>query len=231
MNKILLVDDDQALSELLSEYLQAENFQCEAVYTGPDGLTMASEKQYDLIILDIMLPGMNGIDVLKNLRKTNIETPILMLTAKGDDLDRILGLELGADDYVPKPCNPRELLARIKAILRRSQTISQTMTSSNDDQKNSAIEIHSSRMEASFQGAILKLTGAEFKTLETLQQQIGKIVSKEDLCQIALGRKLTLYDRSVDVHVSNLRKKLVEAGANPDIIVNQRGTGYLLKPE
>lgn len=227
MNKILLVDDDQALSELLNEYLQTESFECETAFTGPDGLALAIQNSYDLIILDIMLPGMNGIEVLKSLRKSNVETPILMLTAKGDDVDRILGLELGADDYVPKPCNPRELLARIKAILRRSQTVK----ADHDNIPMSAIEISPSRMEASFQGVALKLTGAEFKTLETLQHKVGSIVSKEHLCQMALGRKLTMYDRSVDVHVSNLRKKLVEAGANTDIIINQRGTGYLLKPE
>jgi two-component system response regulator CpxR len=227
MNKILLVDDDQALSELLNEYLQAESFECETAFTGPDGLALAIQNPYDLIILDIMLPGMTGIEVLKSLRKSSIETPILMLTAKGDDVDRILGLELGADDYVPKPCNPRELLARIKAILRRSQIVKVD----HDNTSQAAIEIFPSRMEASFQGVVLKLTGAEFKTLEALQQQIGSIVSKEQLCQMALGRKLTMYDRSVDVHVSNLRKKLVEAGANTDIIINQRGTGYLLKPE
>lgn len=227
MNKILLVDDDQALSELLKEYLEAESFRCDAVFTGPDGLKQASDQAYDLIILDIMLPSMTGTEVLKELRKTDVETPVLMLTAKGDDVDRILGLELGADDYVPKPCNPRELLARIKAILRRSQSHHEK----SDDNHHSPIKIESARMEARFQDNLLKLTGAEFKTLETLQQQVGNIVSKESLCESALGRKLTMYDRSVDVHVSNLRKKLVEAGAEPDIIINQRGTGYLLKPE
>lgn len=227
MNKILLVDDDQALSELLKEYLEAESFRCDAVFTGPDGLKQASDQAYDLIILDIMLPGMTGTEVLKELRKTDAETPVLMLTAKGDDVDRILGLELGADDYVPKPCNPRELLARIKAILRRSQSHHEK----SDDNNHSSIKIESARMEARFQDNLLKLTGAEFKTLEALQQQVGNIVSKESLCESALGRKLTMYDRSVDVHVSNLRKKLVEAGAEPDIIINQRGTGYLLKPE
>ena len=128
---------------------------------------------------------------------------------------------------MPKPCNPRELLARIKAILRRSQNHHEKP----DSNTHSLIKIESARMEARFQDNLLKLTGAEFKTLEALQQQVGNIVSKESLCETALGRKLTMYDRSVDVHVSNLRKKLVEAGAEPDIIINQRGTGYLLKPE
>ena len=223
MNTILLVDDDQALSELLCEYLSAEGFAVEAAFNGSDGLAMAHNKHYDLIILDVMLPNMNGIEVLKKMRQGNINTPTLMLTAKGDDVDRILGLELGADDYVPKPCNPRELLARVNAILRRSQAATQN--------SHDLFLIDSRRLEANYQSNALKLTGAEFKTLEALHQRQGMIVTKETLCEEALGRKLTRYDRSIDVHVSNLRKKLIEAGASPDIIINQRGNGYLLKPE
>ena len=221
MNRILLIDDDEALSELLCEYLQSEGFSCTPAYTGPDGLEKA-QGDFDLIILDIMLPGMTGIDVLKALRQKGQQTPILMLTAKGDDLDRILGLELGADDYVPKPCHPRELLARVKAILRRAKPSAPTQ---------SELEINSGRMEAKFRGQSLRLTGAEFKTLEALYMATGEIVSKGQLCELALGRKLTRYDRSVDVHVSNLRKKLIEMGADADIIVNQRGTGYMLKSD
>ncbi len=195
----------------------------EAAFTGSDGLDMASNHAYELIILDVMLPNMNGIEVLKKMRQNQIQTPVLMLTAKGDDVDRILGLELGADDYVPKPCNPRELLARINAILRRSQN--------KDIASSGSLSIDSRRLEASFKGNSLKLTGAEFKTLESLHQRQGMIVTKETLCEEALGRRLTRYDRSIDVHVSNLRKKLIEAGASTDIIINQRGMGYLLKPE
>ncbi|MFT5593077.1 MAG: DNA-binding response OmpR family regulator [Oceanicoccus sp.] len=223
MNTILLIDDDQALSELLCEYLAAEGFAVEAAFNGTDGLAMASIKHYQLIILDVMLPNMNGIEVLKKMRQASINTPILMLTAKGDDVDRILGLELGADDYVPKPCNPRELLARINAILRRSQSVERST-------KDNFV-IDSRRLEASYLSTSLKLTGAEFKTLESLHQRLGMIVTKEILCEEALGRRLTRYDRSIDVHVSNLRKKLIEAGASADIIINQRGNGYLLKPE
>lgn len=222
MNTILLVDDDQDLSQLLSEYLEVEGYTCHAANDGVTGLRLATEQHFDLIILDIMLPQMTGIEVLKQLRQVNQSTPVLMLTAKGDDVDRILGLELGADDYLPKPCNPRELLARIKAILRRSQSTTPS---------SGALLIQPSRMEASYNNAILKLTGAEFKTLECLHQHTGQIVTKEILCEQALGRKLTQYDRSVDVHVSNLRKKLVSAGADASIIVNQRGTGYLLKSD
>lgn len=222
---ILLIDDDHDLSELLCEYLTAENFQIEAAYTGIQGLEMAKNGQYKLIILDVMLPNMNGIEVLKKMRQSNIMTPVLMLTAKGDDVDRILGLELGADDYVPKPCNPRELLARINAILRRSLNAQVASPQSGD------FSVDTRRLEAKYKGQTLKLTGAEFKTLESLHNRFGEIVTKETLCEEALGRALTRYDRSIDVHVSNLRKKLIEAGAQSDIIINQRGAGYLLKPE
>ncbi len=222
MNSILLIDDDQSLSQLLREYLEDEGFTVRPVYNGQDGLKAAEQQNEDLIILDIMLPGMTGIEVLKHLRHSDIQTPVLMLTAKGDDVDRILGLELGADDYLPKPCNPRELLARIRAILRRQ---------SSPKTHIGKLEIFSSRFEASYDNSSIKLTGAEFKLLEALSQHLGEIVSKEHLCETALGRTLTRYDRSVDVHISNLRKKLVDVGAPTDIIVNQRGTGYLLKPE
>lgn len=226
MSKLLLIDDDQALSQLLSEYLVDEGFEVTPAYTGQDGLNAATNGEFDIITLDIMLPGMSGIEVLKQLRQKDSCTPVLMLTAKGDDVDRILGLELGADDYLPKPCNPRELLARLKAILRRSQS-----DQGSEQPEAEALTINGTRMEASFNDQALKLTGAEFKLLEHLSQHIGQIVSKEDLCQAGLGRPLAKYDRSVDVHVSNLRKKLVAAGADNDIIVNQRGSGYLLKAD
>lgn len=225
MSKLLLIDDDQALSQLLSEYLVDEGFDVTPAYTGQDGLNATITNDFDIITLDIMLPGMSGLEVLKQIRQQNCTTPVLMLTAKGDDVDRILGLELGADDYLPKPCNPRELLARLKAILRRSQLENTEPPAAN------ALSISHTRMEASFNQQPLKLTGAEFKLLEHLSLHIGQIVSKEDLCQAGLGRPLTKYDRSVDVHVSNVRKKLVAAGADADVIINQRGSGYLLKAD
>ena len=224
MTKLLLIDDDQALSQLLTEYLCEEGFDVTPAYSGTEGLTAASSDQFDIITLDIMLPGLSGIDVLKKLRQQQSTTPVLMLTAKGDDVDRILGLELGADDYLPKPCNPRELVARLRAILRRAPGNAEPVS-------NGLLDISSTRMEAYYNKTALKLTGAEFKLLEHLSNHIGHIVSKEDLCQAGLGRPLTKYDRSVDVHVSNLRKKLVAAGADNDIIVNQRGSGYLLKAD
>lgn len=223
MNKILLVDDDQALSELLCEYLNGEGLEVDTAFDGPQGLEKALNNTYDLIILDIMLPHLSGIEVLKSLRQQGVSLPVLMLTAKGDDLDRILGLELGADDYVPKPCNPRELLARIKAILRRSKPQPPSA------QNNGDIHIDASRLEAKFKDSELILTGAEFKVLHCLHENQGTIVSKEALCLAALGRELTRYDRSIDVHVSNLRKKLTHAGAHSDLIANQRGNGYILK--
>lgn len=224
MKNLLLIDDDQVLSELLCEYLKEEGFTTEPAFDGEQGLLMAQQSPFDLIILDIMMPKLNGLEVLKQLRQQGNTTPVLMLTAKGDDLDRILGLELGADDYLAKPCNPRELLARINAILRRANTAVSTP-------QHSQIKLNPARRETLFIDKQVTLTGTEFKVLSSLLQHMGEIVSKEELCEFALGRKLTRYDRSVDVHVSNVRKKLVDAGADPDIIFNQRGTGYLLKAD
>ena len=224
MKQLLLIDDDQVLSELLCEYLREEGFAITPAFDGEQGLAHTQQSAFDLIILDIMMPKLNGLEVLKQLRQQSNLTPVLMLTAKGDDLDRILGLELGADDYLAKPCNPRELLARINAILRRAQGQSTSI-------QHSQLQLNPARRETFFANTQVILTGTEFKVLSSLYQHMGEIVSKEILCEFALGRTLTRYDRSIDVHVSNVRKKLVDAGADPDIIFNQRGTGYLLKAD
>lgn len=225
MTTLLLVDDDQALNQLLAEYLSKEGFDVLSAFNGQQALDML-DRQPDLMVLDIMMPELNGIDLLKNMRQRSIQLPILMLTAKGDDLDRILGLELGADDYLAKPCNPRELLARINAILRRSQYGLETTPA-----LKRPIDMNESRFEASFRGQPITLTGAEFKLLWLLNEHVGEIIKKEFLSEQGLGRKLTQYDRSIDVHLSNIRKKLVALGADEDILINQRGAGYLLKAE
>ncbi|EAT12762.1 response regulator [Bermanella marisrubri] len=225
MSRLLLVDDDQALNSLLTEYLSQEGFEVINAYDGKQALDSLTQEP-DLMVLDVMMPELNGIEVLKQLRQKDIQLPILMLTAKGDDLDRILGLELGADDYLAKPCNPRELLARINAILRRSHV----NTLQNSRQKR-PIDMNQSRLEAYFRGQEITLTGAEFKLLWLLNERVGKITKKDFLSEQGLGRKLTRYDRSIDVHLSNIRKKLVAMGARDDILVNQRGAGYLLKAD
>ncbi|WP_396588755.1 response regulator [Bermanella sp. R86510] len=225
MSTLLLVDDDRELNQLLKEYLSSQGFEVTSAYSGLQAVEYCLHQSFSLIVLDIMMPELNGIEVLKQLRQQSNFIPIVMLTAKDSDVDRIIGLELGADDYVCKPCNPRELLARINAVLRRSTT-----TRQHDSSVSPLVVMNSTRMEASLNQTKLQLTGAEFKILSVLNEHIGELISKASLSEKALGRKLTQYDRSIDVHISNIRKKLINAGANEDVLINQRGVGYLLKP-
>ena len=219
---ILIIDDDTELCALLSDFLSLEGFQTSAVHDGAEAVTHCHEQQYDAIVLDIMLPGLQGLDVLRQLRLfTN--TPILMLTARGEDTDRILGLELGADDYLPKPCNPRELSARLRAILRRGRL--PRTASGVQSISSGATCISPADRSATFDGVDLNLTSAEFSVLQLLVSNAGSVVDKETLSQQALGRALTAYDRSIDVHVSKIRRKLAELGGD-DLIISVRGVGY-----
>lgn len=224
MEKLLLVDDDPELTALLNTYLSNEGFAVEQVHNGEDGLKQALASDYTAIVLDIMLPGMNGIEVLKNLRQQS-NTPVIMLTAKGDDLDRIIGLELGADDYLPKPCNPRELLARIKAVLRR--THSQPEHEAEQDVEAGQLTALRLQYQIHYAGQDLGLTKAEYNILLLLMQRANEVVEKEFLYEHALGRTITAYDRSLDMHVSNIRGKL-SSHTNADLLTNIRGVGYKL---
>ncbi|HVY65740.1 MAG TPA: response regulator transcription factor [Gammaproteobacteria bacterium] len=226
-HRLLIVDDDVRLTEMLVEYLAPEGIELTAVASGVTGLRSAQRENYDLIILDVMLPGLSGFDVLKQLRESGSRTPVLMLTARGDDVDRIIGLDLGADDYLPKPFNPRELLARIKAILRR--------TSEGDADQPAEISVGDLRVnlprrEAWIKEQPLKLTNAEFVILVTLMRSPGDVVSREALTRTALGRQLLPDDRSLDTHISNLRRKL-GSDADADVLIRSiRGSGYVLVP-
>lgn len=220
--KLLLIDDDLELCTLLGEYLRNEGFDVQFSHRGDEGLSALLSGNYDAAVLDIMLPGLSGVEVLKHLRQAS-DIPVIMLTAKGDDLDRILGLELGADDYLPKPCNPRELLARIKAILRRSNN----HTEHAERQQASGLSIESGKHQILYHTEVLTLTNAEYNILSLLINAAGNVVKKETLYDKALGRKFTAYDRSVDMHVSNIRKKLAELTAI-ELISNIRGVGYQL---
>lgn len=225
---ILLVEDDQELNELLTEFLQLEGFNVTSTFDGVAGLEAALTGEHDAIVLDIMLPKMNGLEVLKQLRNSQ-KTPVLMLTARGDEVDRIVGFEMGADDYLPKPCNPREIIARIKAILRRVEMdlADAQPVSKNGIIKLEDIEVNPSTRVATLNDAPLELTSTEFNLLESLLSNAGQVISKEDLTETALGRKLTLYDRSVDMHLSNLRKKLGNFADGEARIKTVRGVGYL----
>lgn len=224
---LLIIDDDKELSELLTDYLGAEGFQIAAAYDGPSGLEKALTGDPTLIILDVMLPGMNGFDVLRRLRAEKL-TPVLMLTARGDDIDRIVGLEIGADDYLPKPFNPRELVARIRAVLRRGEAKSAALSGAEvATLAVGDLELTPSSMTCKVGGEEVTLTSAEFQLLEVLVKSAGKVVSREDLSEKVLGRRLTAYDRSLDVHISNVRKKIGKNAAGGERIKTVRGTGYL----
>lgn len=221
--KILIIDDDRELGEMLTEFLAPDHLDVSSRLSGEDGLQALQDDSWDLVILDIMLPGMSGIEVLKTIRKGN-DIPIIMLTARGDDVDRILGLEFGADDYLTKPFNPRELLARIKAIMRRSRTA---------DQRGNriivgALELDTRSRRVSANETSIRLTGTEFELLRALSASAGTVVSKDQLSREVLGRRHMPYDRSIDTHISNVRGKLAAAGVASPSIQSQRGVGYLL---
>jgi DNA-binding response OmpR family regulator len=224
MVSVLLIDDDAELSKLLEEYLQSEQLELDAAHDGPGGLEKALNNPYAVVILDVMLPGMSGLDVLKQLRQKST-VPVLMLTARGSELDRILGLELGADDYLPKPFNPRELVARLRAILRR--TTAGGVAAAGQPIHIADVELHPESRSVTCAGKSVTLTGAEFDLLYTFLRSPGKIISREDLTQAALARPMSPMDRSIDVHVSNLRRKLGSYEGDQERIKAIRGSGYV----
>jgi two-component system response regulator CpxR len=221
MSKILLIDDDTALCELLTEYLVSEGFSVESAHTGPDGIERALSIDWDAVVLDVMLPGMNGFDVLKQLQMHSIG-PVLMLTARGEDTDTVLGLELGADDYVAKPCSPRVLVARLRNLLRRK---SETPSSATQSQIGD-LSLDTANRQVSVGGQVVELTGAEFNLLVLLLQQAGKLVSKEVLAREGLGRALQAYDRRIETHMAQIRKKLGPMPDGSPRIKTVRGAGY-----
>jgi two-component system response regulator CpxR len=224
MNSILVVDDDLDLCELLAKYLRREGFDFEMVHDGESGVERALAGAHALIVLDVMLPNKNGFEVLSQIRARS-QTPVLMLTARGDDVDRIVGLEMGADDYLPKPFNPRELVARIRAILRRARV--ETDAPAVERLAVGDIELDKATRVARREGEPLSLTGVEFDLLEALMRSAGRIITREELVKAILGRELTPYDRSIDTHVSNLRKKLGHSVDGVERIKTVRGVGYI----
>ena len=229
MDRVLIVDDDVELCELVSEYLSGEGFEVEAVHDGNEGLKRSLTGEHVLVVLDIMLPGMNGLDVLRNLRKHS-RIPVLILTARGDDVDRIVGLEIGADDYLPKPFNPRELMARVRAILRRSH--GDTQSAAGEKVTVGDVELDPASRVVRRAGDPVELTSVEFALLEALMRAAGQVVTREQLAQNVLGRRFMPYDRSIDVHVSKLRRKLGDQSADAERIKTIRGVGYVFtRPE
>ncbi len=227
MYQVLIIDDDVALTQMLAEYLQQNSFAVNVQNSPLSAVADIRERNFDVVLLDVMMPEMDGFETLKRIRAFSV-VPVIMLTAKGEDYDRILGLELGADDYLAKPFNHRELLARIKALTRRLDELS----SFNQVQH---LEFHGIKIEESSQRALVAnhevdLTGTEFYLLVLLMKYAGHLLSKEKLSEEVLGRRLSAFDRSLDMHVSNVRKKLAQHGIE-NVIKTSRGSGYIFMSE
>jgi two-component system response regulator CpxR len=223
VEEVLLIDDDVELCSMLTEYLGKNGFRLKTAHRGDTGLRTALQRQWALILLDVMLPGIDGFEVLRRIRAES-SVNVLLLTARGEDIDRIVGLEIGADDYLPKPFNPRELLARMRAVLRRN-TASGTQPA--------VLRVHDLELDPAARKAVnggkkLDLTDVEFVLLEALMRSPGKVVSREDLSQSVLGRAFDPFDRSLDMHVSRLRRKLSQVGSDHDHVKAIRGVGYQL---
>jgi two-component system response regulator CpxR len=225
VDKILVIDDDVELCTLVTEYLEPEGFQVEAIHDGRHGLERALNGEELLVVLDVMLPGMNGLDVLRQIRNTS-KIPVLLLTARGEDVDRIVGLEIGADDYLPKPFNPRELVARIRAILRRTQGSEKT-DEVPDVVRVGDVELDPATRTVVQNGKEVELTSVEFNLLQVLLREAGRVVTREHLVDTVLGRKFSPFDRSIDMHVSKVRKKLGDSDGGTDHIKTVRGVGYI----
>lgn len=218
MPRVLLIDDDTELCELLVEYLSAEGFEVEAVHTGPDGVEATERGHWDAVVLDVMLPGMNGFDVLRRI-KPRLKAPVLMLTARGEDTDTVVGLELGADDYVAKPCNPRVLVARLRALIRRHQP-------DNGPLRVGDLILDPGSRKVSVDSREIEMTGAEFNLLALLVSSAGRVVSKQILASEGLGRPLQAYDRRIETHMAQIRRKLGPLSDGSQRIETVRGTGY-----
>ena len=226
MDQILIIDDDVALCELVTEYLEPHGFQIKSVHRGDTGSEAALSGDFAIVVLDVMLPGLNGFEVLRRLRAES-RVPVLMLTARGDDVDRIVGLEIGADDYLPKPFNPRELVARIRAILRRSQTAPASEHDQPAALTTGDIELDLGTRVVRRAGQVVELTAVEFDLLEKLLRAAGRIITREELSKDVLGRSTSPFDRSIDMHISNLRKKLGHQLGDVERIKTVRGVGYI----
>ncbi len=221
---LLVIDDDVRLRELVAEYLSSRGFSVATAEDGESGLEQLRRQAFDLVVLDLMLPGIDGFEVLKEMRKS-AATPVIMLTARGEETDRIVGLELGADDYLPKPFNPRELLARIQAILRRAQ---QTISDKPCLLSAGGISVDPDRRTASIDGRPLELTTTEFELLRTLVANAGRVIPRERLMELSRGEDFASFERSVDVHVSHIRRKLGDDPRRPIYLKTVRGVGYTI---
>ncbi len=226
MDCILIIDDDVELCGLLREYLGTEGFQAEYAHDGETGLERALTGEYVLVVLDVMLPRINGFEVLRRIRASS-SIPVLLLTARGEDVDRIVGLEIGADDYLPKPFNPRELVARIRAVLRRGKAEARQAPRPSEILRVGDIELDPANRSVRQASKPVELTSVEFNLLEVLLREAGRVVTRERLANAVLGRKFSPFDRSIDMHVSKVRRKLGDSEGGMEHIKTVRGVGYI----
>jgi DNA-binding response OmpR family regulator len=234
MERLLIVDDDRELCELVAELLEGEGFEVEVANRSGEGLARALSGEHSLVVLDVMMPGMNGFEVLRRLRAEGSGVHVLMLTARGDDVDRIVGLEIGADDYLPKPFNPRELVARIQAVLRRVRATKAARAGASDGAPTTPervtvgdVEVDTGTRHVRRAGETVELTNVEYEILAILLSAAGRVVTREELVRSALGREISVFDRSIDMHISHLRKKLGRRAGEVERIKTVRGVGYI----
>ena len=230
MEQILVIDDDRELCELVAELLSMEGFSVEVSNRSALGLERALSGAHALVVLDVMMPGMSGFEVLRRIRAEGSDVHVLMLTARGDDVDRIVGLEIGADDYLPKPFNPRELVARIQAILRRTRQRGAAASTEESAPAHIAVgdvEVDTGTRRVRRSGESVELTNVEYEILVILLRSAGLVVKREELVRTALGRELSVFDRSIDMHISHLRKKLGHRAGDAERIKTVRGVGYV----
>jgi two-component system, OmpR family, response regulator CpxR len=226
MTHLLIADDDIELCQLLDDYLSQEGFSVDTVNNGVAAIKQVNSNSYDLLILDVMMPQKNGFETLQEIRQTS-QLPVIMLTAKGERVDRIVGLEMGADDYVAKPCDPRELVARIRAVIRRASLAPKKSTMAQSSALNiNQVMLDKSNRQVSLNGSNVELTSTEFDLLKLLMEHSGKLVTREMISEICLGKKLQAFDRSIDMHLSNVRKKLGDYSKGKSRIKTIRGNGY-----
>jgi two-component system phosphate regulon response regulator OmpR len=224
--RVLLIDDDARLVEMLGGYLRARGYVVDACGDGESGLQTLRRAEYDAVVLDVMLPGIDGLEVCRRVRATS-PIPILMLTARGDDMDRIVGLEIGADDYLPKPFNPRELLARLAAVLRRTQG---TEAKPSDVLRFGTLEIDRAAREVRVAGQRREMTGRQFDLLLLLAERAGRVQSRDQLMDALKGEEWDNVDRSIDVHISRIRQAIEDDPKQPRFVQTVRGAGYVLTP-
>ena len=224
MKKILIIEDEESIRMALEDDFRLDNYDVVVAVDGLDGLAKAAEPDIDLIILDIMLPGMNGFDICKKLRNQGVRTPIIMLTAKGQEIDRVVGLEIGADDYVTKPFSPRELQARVKAVLRRMET--DPDDKSENLFRSGGLEVNFRQYECRVNGKVVSFTTHEFELLKYLIQNRGQVIRRDELLNEVWGKDVFVTPHTVDTHMANLRKKIEDDPSQPRFILSIRGVGY-----